>query len=88
MEKKYGMLRACATMFWVFAWIVLMLGVIGSIIMGATAGGGVGAYVGIMGCVAAVIYFIILAAASRLIYLFIDVEQNTRDTAERLKRGE
>jgi len=95
---KYGSLRTIAAMLKILAWLILVLGVIVSILTGAAAadlaeeelraGGATTAAVYIIGgIISSLLGFLLLLATSYLIYLFIDVEQNTRETAERLKQG-
>ncbi len=88
MEKKYKFLRTAATIYKVIAWIVLVVGVIGSIVAGACTGGGSGALVAILGIIYSVVAWVGLLAFAELFYLFIDVEQNTRETSERLAKVE
>jgi len=98
MEKKYKFLYTAATMFKVIGWIVLVVGVIGSIVMGVAMGamgsqipgvdlpafGGLGAFYAIGGIIYAVVGWISLLAFAQILYLLIDLEQNTRETAEHL----
>ncbi len=98
MEKKYKFLRIAATIYKVVAWIVLVVGVISSIAMGIAgtlvggvvdnSGGGAGVLVAIMGIIYSVVMWIGMLAIAELFYLFMDVEQNTRETSERLTKIE
>ena len=98
MKRKYGALRTVALIITIVAWIVLVVGVIGSIVMGiggATLMGTVGitgaAYVAItiiIGIVGSVLAFLFLLAYAQLIYLLIDVEANTRESAMRVRGKE
>lgn len=94
---KYPFLRFAAGVLRVVGWIALVLGIIGSIGSGIVAGtvvGGqlevpfvnvlAGAMVIIMGLIASFLVWLFLLAARETIYLLIDVEQNTRNTAERI----
>ena len=93
MQTKYRFLRIAATIFKVFGWIVLVVGIIGSIAMGATIGtqvpefGAFGPLYAIFGIVYSVIGWVSLLAFAQILYLLIDLEQNTRETAERLRTG-
>lgn len=92
MKRKYAALRTVAVIITVIAWIVLIVGVIGSIAGGALAIGttwGTYAVVTIIGgIIASILYFLVLLAFAQLIYLFVDVERNTREIAYRLRGGQ
>ncbi len=95
MKRKYVALRAIAVILTVLAWIVLILGVLGSILTGVLGadvlttvdipGGTFAAITIIVGIIVSVVYFLILLGAAQLIYLLVDVERNTRETAYRLR---
>ncbi len=97
MKRKYVALRIIAVILTVLAWIVLILGVIGSIltgVLGADAlttvdlpGGTFAAITIIVGIIVSVVYFLFLLGAAQLIYLVVDVERNTRETAYRIRTG-
>ena len=97
MERKYRFLYTAATMFKVIGWIVLVVGVILSIVMGVVMGtefskelamfGGFGALYAIFGIVYSVVGWVSLLAFAQILYLLIDLEQNTREAAEHLKTG-
>jgi len=93
METKYRFLRIAATVFKVIGWILLVVGVIGFIVLGTQMGtmlpeaGGIAALYVILGIIYSVLLWISLIAAAELCLLFIDLEQNTRETAERLRTG-
>ena len=94
MEKKYSFLPFAAKVLRVVAWIVLVVGVIGSIVYGIITGSAEnGAVGGVAAAVAGVFFvfggvilsfltWVFLLAARELLYLFMDVEENTRNTAE------
>jgi TRAP-type mannitol/chloroaromatic compound transport system permease large subunit len=98
MQKKYGFLSFAARVLRIVAWVVLVVGVIGSILFGiSTAGATDGAIAGFAGAVAGLFLAIIgsilsflawvfLLATRELLYLAIDVEENTRNTAERVAK--
>jgi len=86
--QRYTALRTIAVVLKVLAWIVAVAGVIGSIFMAVMAVSGleaIGTLIG--GLLATAIYFVILLAAAEVIRVVIDIEQNTRDSAESLKQG-
>lgn len=95
--QRYPFLRFAAGVLRVVGWIALVLGVIGSIGTGIAVGVTIGAQlvipfvnivagamVMIMGIIASFLLWLFLLAARETIYLFMDVEQNTRNTAERI----
>ncbi len=99
MVEKYKFLRAAATIFRVIGWIILVVGVLGSILAAASvgvlggffsdtgySGGIIGAVViAVLGILYSVIIWISLLAAAELMYVFMDIEKNTRETALRLR---
>jgi len=94
MQKKYSFLPFAANVLRVVAWIVLVAGVIGSIVYGIITGSAENGAVGGVAAVVAGVFFVFggiilsfltwvfLLAARELLYLFMDVEENTRNTAE------
>ena len=100
MKAKYRFLLIAAKIFKVFGWIALVLGVIFSILMGVGVGvgmgmgtaipwlGGFGAFYTIFGILYSVIIWVSLLATAEILHLLIDLEQNTRETAELLRNTE
>ena len=94
--QKYNFLPFAAKVLKVVGWIVLVVGVIGSIIFGITTGnasngalGGLagtltGIFIAVGGIIVSFLAWVFLLATSELFYLFMDVEENTRNTAERI----
>jgi len=100
--EKYRFLPFAARVLRVVAWIVLVVGVIGSIVFGISMGsaangnGGIGGLLGglagvttgvftaIAGIIASFLTWVFLLTVRELLYLFMDVEENTRNTAERI----
>jgi len=94
--QKYSFLPFAARVLKVVGWVVLVVGVIGSIIVGilfgdivnilngaaGMVGTGIGILVAIGGIIGSFLTWVFLLAASELLYLFMDVEENTRNTAE------
>ena len=83
----------------VLGWAVLVVGVIGSLVVGLEIdngglmigttelrGAGVGVPVIILGMVGSFLAWLFLLANRELIHLFIHVEQNTRNTAEHITK--
>ncbi len=94
--QKYSFLPFAARVLKVVGWIVLVVGVIGSIVFGITVGGAsnggvagvagtlAGIFVAVGGIIVSFLAWVFLLATSELFYLFMDVEENTRNTAERI----
>jgi len=94
--QKYSFLPFAARVLKVVGWIVLVVGVIGSIVIGIMTGGAsnggivgvagtvAGIFMAIVGIIASFLAWVFLLATSELFYLFMDVEENTRNTAERI----
>ena len=98
MEKKYSFLPFAAKVLRVVGWIVLVVGVIASIVVGifmgsgtnggivGLAGGLTGFFIAVTGIIFSFLAWVFLLTARELLYLFMDVEENTRNTAERITR--
>lgn len=98
MEKKYSFLPFAAKVLRVVGWIVLVVGVIASIIygiwtasatnggVGGLAGGLAGFFIAVVGVIFSFLAWVFLLTARELLYLFMDVEENTRNTAERITK--
>jgi uncharacterized membrane protein len=96
--QKYSFLPFAARVLKVVGWVVLVVGVIGSIVFGIMTGSASnGAVAGVAGTVAGIfmavggiivsfLAWVFLLAISELFYLFMDVEENTRNTAERIMK--
>ena len=94
--QKYSFLPFAAKVLKVVGWIILVVGVIGSIVFGITIGGAengtlvgvagtlAGIFVAVGGIIISFLAWVFLLATSELFYLFMDVEENTRNTAERI----
>lgn len=86
--QRYPFLRFATTVLRILGWIVLVVGVIGSIVMGVGTGGITGAFIAIGGIVASFLAWLFLLATRELFFLLIQVEENTRNTAERITTTE
>jgi len=82
--QKYRFLPFAAKVLRVVGWIVLVIGVIGSILYGIMTGGVEGIFMAVMGVFVSFLSWVFLLTARELLYLFMDVEENTRNTAERI----
>ena len=79
---KYQTLRIVAALLGILAWVVVVVGVITAIIIGVAAATVI-AKIGLLlgGLVITAVYALMLLAASRFIYLFIDIEQDLSEIA-------
>ena len=66
----------------VIAWIILVLGFIGSLVWGITTGGIGGGFRIVIGMIGSFLAWLLLLAARELLTLFMDVKENTINTAE------
>jgi len=94
MQKKYSFLPFAAKVLRVVAWIVLVGGGFASIVigilMGSAANGGIGGlaggltgfFIAVAGVIVSFLTWVFLLSAREIFYLFMDVEENTRNTAE------
>lgn len=82
--EKYPFLRFATTVLRVVGWIVLVAGVIGSIVLGVMMGDITGAFYAVGGVIASFLIWLFLLATREIFYLLIQVEENTRNTAERI----
>ena len=84
--ENYPFLRYATLVLRVLGWIVLVVGVIGSIALGIMMGGVEGAFTAVGGVIFSFLAWLFLLATRELIYIFIHVEENTRLTAERITK--
>lgn len=100
MQKKYSFLPFAAKVLRVVAWIILVGGVIISIVFGilmanaangvvggiagGIAAGIVGFFIAAAGVIFSFLTWVFMLTIRELLYLFMDVEENTRNTAERI----
>ena len=94
--QKYRFLPFAAKVLRVVAWIVLVVGVIASIVygiltggaangvIGGIAGGIAGFFIAVVGIFFSFLAWVFMLTVRELLYLFMDVEENTRNTAERI----
>jgi hypothetical protein len=82
--QRYPFLRFATTVLRVVGWIVLVAGVIGFIVFGIYTGGVMGAFTAVAGIIGSFLAWLFLLATRELFYLLIQVEENTRNTAERI----
>jgi len=94
--QKYRFLPFAAKVLRIVGWIVLVVGVLCSIILGimmpsfAVPGvaegisGAAGVLIAVGGIICSFLAWVFLLTIRELLYLFMDVEENTRNTAERI----
>ena len=90
--QKYPFLRFAIIVLRIVAWIVLVVGIIVSILLGIGGITGLGVEEGVsgssavvlavIGVIASFLTWLFLLAARELIYVLVNVEENTRITAE------
>jgi len=66
----------------VVAWIILVLGFIGSLVWGIPMGGFEGGFLIVIGMIGSFLAWLLLLAARELLKLFMDVKENTINAAE------
>ena len=66
----------------VTAWIVLVVGLIGTLVWGITTGGIEGGLRILIGIIGSFLAWLLLFTARELLKLFMDVKENTENTAE------
>jgi hypothetical protein len=81
--QEYYYLKYAISVLRVIAWIVLTLGFIASLVWGVTMGGIEGGVRTILGIIGSFLAWLALLAARELLKLFMDVKENTGNTAER-----
>jgi TRAP-type mannitol/chloroaromatic compound transport system permease large subunit len=84
--QKYPFLKYATLVLRILGWVVLVFGVIGAIIFGVQTGGVTGAFYAIGGVILAFLAWLFLLATREFIYILIHIEENTRNTAERLTK--
>ncbi|MBI4722270.1 MAG: hypothetical protein HY769_04620 [Candidatus Stahlbacteria bacterium] len=89
-EKRYPVLRVIVNLYRVLAWIVVILGVVACVVFTSMAKMVSDPVTSILWALVAIvgdgILFIALLSISESIMVFIDIEENTRDTKELLSK--
>jgi hypothetical protein len=83
--QKYPFLRFSIIVLRVLGWIVLVVGVIAFIVFGISTGGAMGVLMAIAGVIFSFLAWLFLLATREIIYILINVEENTRNTAEGIR---
>lgn len=86
--QRYPFLRFATAVLRILGWIILVVGVVGSIVFGIMKGGMMGVFYAVGGAIFSFLTWLFLLAARELLYLLIQVEENTRNTAERISIAE
>jgi hypothetical protein len=74
--QEYYYIKYTANALRVIAWIVLVLGFIGSLVWGITVGGMEGGVRIVIGMISSFLAWLALLAARELLKLFVDVKEN------------
>ena len=82
--QKYFYIKYTTSALRVVGWIILVVGVIGSLGWGITTGGIESGFWIVIGIVSSFLAWLLLLVARELLKLFMDVKENTRNTAERI----
>ncbi len=86
---KYRRFRLIARVFAALAWIVGAIAIIFAVAVAVTTSSGLQSAVSVIaGVFFAFVAFIALYAISQFIYTVLDIEENTREIREALKKGE
>lgn len=80
--QEYYYIKYAISALRVIAWIVLVLGFIGSLVWGITTGGIGGGFRIVIGMIGSFLAWLLLLAARELLKLFMDVKENTINAAE------
>ena len=80
--QEYYYLKYAVSVLRVIAWVVLTVGLIGSLFWGITTGGFGGGLRIVLGIIGSFLAWLILLAARELLYLCIHLEEDTRSTTE------
>ena len=84
--QEYYYIKYATSALSVIAWIILVLGVIGSLVWGITTGGIEGGFWIVIGIIGSFLAWLLLLTARELLKLFMDVKGNTKNTAERITK--
>jgi hypothetical protein len=80
--QKYPFLKYATLVLRILGWVVLVVGVIAAIVLGVQTGGIIGAFYAIGGVILSFLAWLFLLATREFIYILINIEENTRNTAE------
>lgn len=80
--QEYYYLKYAISALRVMAWVVLTIGLIGSLFWGITTGGFGGGLRIVLGIIGSFLAWLLLLAAREFVYLCIHLEEDTRSTTE------
>lgn len=80
--QRYPFLRLATIVLRVLGWIILVGGLIGSIFYGVQTGGVTGVSYVVVGVIVSFLTWLFLLVTREVIYILVNVEENTRMTAE------
>jgi len=80
--RDYYYIKYTTSALRVIAWVILVLGCIGSLVWGIIMGGIDGGFRIVIGIISSFLAWLLLLAARELFKLFLDVKANTRSTAD------
>jgi len=80
--EEYYYIKYALSVVRVIAWIILVLGFIASLVWGTTTGGIQGGLRIVIGMIASFLAWLLLLMSRELLKLFVDVKENTINTAE------
>ncbi len=84
--QEYYYIKYTTSALRVIAWVILVLGLIGSLVWGIITGGIRGGVWVMIGIIISFLAWLLLLAARELLKLFMDVKGNTRNTVEHITR--
>lgn len=84
--REYYYVKYAIGVLKVVAWIILVLGFVGSLVWGITMGGIGGGIRIVIGMIGSFLAWLLLLVARELIKLFMDVKENTINTVEGVAR--
>lgn len=82
--QRYPFLRFATAVLRILGWIILVVGVIGSIAFGVMTGGVMGVFYAVGGAIFSFLTWLFFLATRELLYLLVQVEENTKNTADRI----
>ena len=80
--QEYYYIKYALSVLRVIAWIILVLGFVGSLVWGITTGGIEGGVRIVIGMIGSFLAWLLLLAARELLKLFMDVKENTINAVE------
>lgn len=80
---EYYYIKYATSALRVVGWIILVVGIVGSLVWGITTGGIEGGFRIVIGMIGSFLAWLVLLAVRELLKLFMDVKENTGNTAER-----